>query len=78
MRSELVMLEDADNLLYPRAIKRLYYALNQGDFVAAYSQLEKFCDKAGVGDADFWNPEYFKGGNYIDGRRSTRKKLGRL
>lgn len=73
-RSELVMLVDADNLLYPRAIKRLHYALKQGDFIAAYSQLEKFGDKSGVGDADFWNPEYFKGGNYIDGMALYKKE----
>ncbi len=67
VRGNLVMLLDADNLLYPRAISRLHFALNQGNFDAAYSQLEKFGDIQGVGDADIWNPEYFKGGNYVDG-----------
>lgn len=67
VRTDFVMLLDADNVLYPRAISRLHYALTQGNFAAAYSQLEKFGDVQGVGDADLWNPEYFKGGNYVDG-----------
>ena len=61
-----VFVLDADNMIYPRAIARLLEAMRQGRFGAAYSQLEFFGDRQGIGLADFWSPRQFAGGNYVD------------
>jgi GT2 family glycosyltransferase len=41
-------------------------ALKVSRQAGAYSQLELFGDRAGVGIADVWEPEKFGQGNYID------------
>jgi glycosyltransferase involved in cell wall biosynthesis len=65
-QSEYVFVLDADNGIYPRATARLLEALKVSRQAGAYSQLELFGDRAGVGIADVWDPEQFRHGNYID------------
>ena len=75
-----VFVLDADNMVDPRAIARLHEAIRQGDFGAAYSQLEFFGAQRGIGLADFWSPRQFAGGNYIDAMalvdRDVWRKVG--
>ncbi len=61
-----VFVLDADNELYPRAISRLHEALQTSGAAVAYSQLEIFGDRHGVGLADVWRPDWLRHGNYID------------
>jgi glycosyltransferase involved in cell wall biosynthesis len=63
---DFVFVIDCDNMLYPRATTRLRQVLQDGDFSAAYSQLEFFGSETRLGHADFWLPERFKPGNYVD------------
>lgn len=80
-RSELVMVMDADNLVYPTALGRLADALiadPSADF--AYSTLEDFGAKPGVRSAMAWSVERLCESNYIDAqamvRRSAWERLG--
>lgn len=61
-----VFVMDADNLLYPRAIERCMQAMDSAGSAGAYTQLEIFGDRTGLGDADFWDRERFKLRNYVD------------
>jgi glycosyltransferase involved in cell wall biosynthesis len=61
-----VFILDADNMIYPRAIARLHEVMRQSSYGAAYSQLEFFGARQGVGLADFWAPRRFASGNYVD------------
>ena len=65
-RSGLVFVLDADNLLYPRAIARLFAAMAEEAFDAAYSQLEFFGAEQRLGYADIWRRENFLYENYVD------------
>lgn len=64
--ADFVFVLDADNVIYPRAIARLYEALAGTDFGVAYSQLETFDEAPGLGYADIWDPAHLARGNYID------------
>ncbi len=61
-----VFVMDADNMLYPRAIERCLQAMTSGNSAGAYTQLELFGDRTGLGLADFWSQERFTTKNYID------------
>ncbi len=61
-----VMVMDADNALYPRAIARLLEALEGTGAALAYSQIAMFGDNTGPGYADGWAPERFRRANYVD------------
>lgn len=65
-RGANVFVLDADNQIYPRAIGRLQQAMEDGGFAAAYTQLELFGAKTGVGLADVWQPEWLRHGNHVD------------
>ncbi|MFT9257895.1 MAG: glycosyltransferase family A protein [Acetobacter sp.] len=71
--SELVFIIDADNLLYPTALEKLYAALADGPFPAVYSQLEEFGDRQGVGHADIWDAGRMRRNNYVDVMALIRK-----
>jgi glycosyltransferase involved in cell wall biosynthesis len=64
--AERVFVMDADNALYPRAIERCMAAMSEAGTAGAYTQLEFFGDRPGLGDADFWSKDRFKPKNYID------------
>ena len=80
-RAELVMIMDADNLVYPTCLRRMADALH-GDPEAAfaYAALEEFGGLAHVRSAFAWNPAWLCAANYIDAqtmiRRSALVELG--
>ncbi len=63
---ESVFIIDADNEIYPRCIARLYAALQDSGFDAAYSQLEYFGDERKIGSADIWDAAVIAKENYVD------------
>lgn len=80
-RAEQVMVMDADNLVYPTALRRLADALENDPSAAfAYSALEEFGATTGVRSAMAWHVPWLCEGNYIDAqamlRRSTWERLG--
>lgn len=64
--AERVFVMDADNLLYPRAVERCMQAMDVSQSAGAYTQLEIFGERSGIGDADFWDKERFRQRNYVD------------
>lgn len=80
-RADLVMVIDADNLVYPTCLRRLADALErEPDAGAAYAILEDFGDQRNVRSAIAWDPARLCAANYIDAqsmiRRSTWEALG--
>ena len=80
-RSDLVMVMDADNHVYPTALRRVADALaGDPDAAFAYSALEEFGIHRGVRSAMAWHVPWLCEGNYIDAqamiRRSTFDRLG--
>ena len=80
-RADLVMVMDADNLVYPTCLSRLVRALHDDPSAAfAYAALEQFGAKAGLLSAYAWNPAWLCAANYIDAqtmiRRSVLESLG--
>jgi glycosyltransferase involved in cell wall biosynthesis len=73
-RSELVFVMDADNIIYPRAISRLYEVMRNREFDAAYTQLEFFGSEQHLGYADVWRKEWFIVGNYVDAMALVAKQ----
>jgi glycosyltransferase involved in cell wall biosynthesis len=80
-RAESVMVMDADNLVYPTALRRLADALAADPEAGfAYSALEEFGTSTGVRSAMAWHVPWLCEGNYIDAqamiRRSVWQRLG--
>ncbi|MCE9522127.1 MAG: glycosyltransferase family 2 protein, partial [Alphaproteobacteria bacterium] len=75
--SDRVFVMDADNALYPRAIESCVQAMAHSGAAGAYTQLEFFGDRQGLGDADFWSKERFKPKNYIDAMALVSKAAWR-
>jgi glycosyltransferase involved in cell wall biosynthesis len=80
-RTDPVFVIDADNQIYPRALGRLFGAIEHREFDAAYTQIELFGDQSGLGYADIWSKGFFRPGNYVDAmalisRRSWRQVGG--
>lgn len=80
-RADAVMVMDADNLVYPTALRRLCDALGADPEAAfAYSALEEFGTSTGVRSAMAWHVPWLCEGNYIDAqamiRRSVWERLG--
>ena len=69
-----VFVVDADNMLYPAAIERCLDAIKGSGAGAAYTQLEFFDERNGVGWADYWSTDRLKRGNYIDAMALVDKK----
>lgn len=69
-----VFVMDADNMLYPPAIARCLAAIKASRAGAAYTQLEFFDERKGLGLADFWSVERLKKSNYIDAMALVDKK----
>lgn len=65
-RADRIFMMDADNALYPRAIERCMQAMTDNASAGAYTQLEIFGDRTGLGEADYWSKEKFKPKNYVD------------
>jgi glycosyltransferase involved in cell wall biosynthesis len=77
-RSDLVFVLDADNLLYPRAIARLFAAMAEEPWDAAYSQLEFFGAEQRLGYADIWRQENFLYENYVDAMALVSRRAWEL
>ena len=61
-----IMILDADNQLYPRAVEKLRQAIEASGYAMAYSLVERFGDDDGLISSWLWDPELFRYGNYID------------
>jgi glycosyltransferase involved in cell wall biosynthesis len=72
--SDFVFLLDADNEIYPRAIREMYAVARDGRFDAVYSQLEFFGIETHLGYADIYDPDMLRQGNYIDAMALISKK----
>lgn len=69
-----VFVMDADNMLYPPAIARCLEAIKSSRAAAAYTQLEFFDERQGIGLADYWSKERLKRANYIDAMALVDKR----
>jgi GT2 family glycosyltransferase len=73
-RAEKIMVMDADNLVYPNALRQLSDALDRDPSAAfAYSTLEEFGVAPGVRSAMAWNPAWLCERNYIDAQAMLRR-----
>lgn len=73
-RAELVMVMDADNMVYPTCLRRLADALHDDPAAAAaYNVLEDFGDGRNVRSALAWEPARLCAANYIDAQAMWRK-----
>jgi glycosyltransferase involved in cell wall biosynthesis len=80
-RAPKVMVMDADNLVYPTALRRLADALDVDPMAAfAYCTLEEFGTRTGLRSAMGWHVPWLCEGNYIDAqamiRRSAWERMG--
>lgn len=73
-RTDLIFVIDADNIIFPRAISRLFEVMENREFDAAYTQLEHFGDVSRLGYSEVWNKRYFIHGNYIDAMALISKR----
>jgi GT2 family glycosyltransferase len=74
-RAELLLLLDADNMLYPDGARLLKAALDRSDAAFAYGLIEKFGDDSGLLSAVPWNVEHLVHSNYIDTMALIRRKV---
>ena len=74
VRSDLVMMMDADNLVYPTCLRRLADALDADPQAAfAYSTLEAFGAEPGLRSAQGWHVPWLCEANYIDAQAMLRR-----
>ena len=74
VRSELIMMMDADNLVYPTCLRRLADALaSDPDAAFAYSTLEAFGAEPGLRSAQGWHVPWLCEANYIDAQAMLRR-----
>jgi Glycosyl transferase family 2/Glycosyl transferases group 1 len=75
-RAELVMVMDADNTIYPSALRKLADALHENvDVDAAYAILEDFGEQRNIRSALAWDVERLCRANYIDAQSMLRKSM---
>jgi Glycosyl transferase family 2/Glycosyl transferases group 1 len=75
-RAELVMVMDADNTIYPSALRKLADALHGNcDVDAAYAILEDFGEQRNIRSALAWDVERICRANYIDAQSMLRKSM---
>ena len=73
-RAPLVMVMDADNLVYPTCLSRLRDALHDDPGAAfAYSMLEAFGHEPGLRSEMAWHPRWLCEVNYIDAQAMVRR-----
>lgn len=73
-RADLVMVMDADNHVYPSALRKLADALHhEPDASAAYSVLEDFGSWRNIRSALAWDPARLCQANYIDAQAMWRR-----
>jgi GT2 family glycosyltransferase len=74
-RASLLLLLDADNMLYPTGAQLLHAALEQSDAAFAYGLIEKFGQGAGLLSAVPWNVQHLVQSNYIDTMALIRRTV---
>jgi glycosyltransferase involved in cell wall biosynthesis len=73
-RAPLVMVMDADNMIYPTCLRKLADALRENPEVdAAYSILEDFGSQRNIRSALAWDVDRLCRANYIDAQSMMRK-----
>ncbi|MEY2523670.1 MAG: hypothetical protein QOJ66_2235, partial [Ilumatobacteraceae bacterium] len=73
-RASLVMVMDADNMIYPTCLRKLADALgDHPDVDAAYAILEDFGDQRNIRSAIAWDIDRLCRANYIDAQAMLRK-----
>ena len=73
-RAPLVMVMDADNMIYPTCLRKLADALNDhSDVDAVYAILEDFGDQRNIRSAVAWDVDRLCRANYIDAQAMLRK-----
>ena len=73
-RADLVMIMDADNLVYPNCLHRLAAALHADPAAAfSYSTLEAFGADPGLRSAQGWHVPWLCDANYIDAQAMIRR-----
>jgi GT2 family glycosyltransferase len=75
VRAPLILLLDADNMLYPTGAQLLYDALGRSDAAFAYGLIEKFGEGTGLLSAVPWNIEHLVRSNYIDTMALIRRQV---
>jgi hypothetical protein len=74
-RADLLLLLDADNMLYPDGARLLKNALEESDAAFAYGLIEKFGDGAGLLSAVPWDVAHLVNFNYIDTMALIRRTV---
>jgi hypothetical protein len=74
-RAPMLLLLDADNMLYPTGATLLHAALDRGDAAFAYGLIEKFGQDSGLLSAVPWNIEDLVHSNYIDTMALIRREV---
>jgi GT2 family glycosyltransferase len=74
-RTDLLLLLDADNMLYPTGAHLLCTALTKSDAAFAYGLIEKFGQSPGLLSAVPWNVEHLVHSNYIDTMALIRRQV---
>jgi Glycosyl transferase family 2/Glycosyl transferases group 1 len=73
-RAPMVMVMDADNIIYPTCLRKLADALHDNEAVdAAYSILEDFGEQRNIRGALAWDIDRLCRSNYIDAQSMIRK-----
>ena len=73
-RADKIMVMDADNLVYPTALRKIADALDADPSASfAYSTLEEFGVKPGVRSAMAWHVPWLCEANYIDAQAMIRR-----
>jgi len=80
LTSPAALLLDADNIIYPRSVRRCLDALNDSDAAFVYPILRMFGERTGLLGVEPFNKERLGCGNYIDTlalvRRSAWETVG--
>jgi hypothetical protein len=74
-RAPLLLLLDADNMLYPTGAALLHAALDNSDAAFAYGLIEKFGEDTGLLSAVPWSVEHLVHSNYIDTMALIRREV---
>ena len=70
-----VFILDADNLVYPKALKTLRDAMDVSGADMAYSLIEVFDGRSDIVGNSVWIPEKFAKGNYIDAMAMIKTRV---
>jgi len=74
-RAPLLLLLDADNMLYPTGAALLHAALGRSTAAFAFGLIEKFGQDTGLLSATPWNIEHLVHSNYIDTMALIRREV---